>query len=140
MKNNKIIIFLVCIFISLLWFGILTHITNKTTIEETNSFKETLDNIVKCDVSIMTADAVTLECTVQYFHNESRPGMIIPTVDVINSCLRLETRLLTREYSLIDFINNKEEIINKIRAIPQQSKTMISSDFSWEILNVTIKL
>lgn len=29
MKDKKIIIFLVCIFISLLWFGILTYTTNK---------------------------------------------------------------------------------------------------------------
>lgn len=139
MKDNKIIIFLMFMFISLLFVGLI-H-TTKTTIQETTtSFKETSDNIVNCDVSFMTADAVALECTVQYFHNESRPGMITPTVDVINSCLKVETRLLAREYAMIDFINNKEEIVNRIRAIPQQSKTKISSDFSWEILNITIKL
>lgn len=98
------------------------------------------DYIVNCDVTFMTADAVPLECNVQYFHNESRPGMITPTVDLINSCLKHEIGLLTREYSIVDFLNNKEEIINRIRAIPQQSKNKISSDFSWEILNITMKL
>lgn len=127
------------IFMGLL-FVVLTHTTRKNIKEEIISFKETPDNIVTCDVSIMTADAVALECNVQYFHNESRPGMIEPTVDVINSCLKVETRLLAREYAMIDFINNKEEIVNRIRAIPQQSKTKISPDFSWEILNITIKL
>ena len=123
-----------------LLFVVLTHTTKEAIEETTVSFKETSDNIVNCDVSFMTADAVTLECSIQYFHNESRPGMITPTVDVINSCLKVETRLLAREYAMIDFINNKEEIVNRIRAIPQQSKTKISSDFSWEILNITIKL
>ena len=127
------------IFMGLL-FVVLTHTTREAIKEESSSFKETSDNIVKCDVAFMTADAVALECNIQYFHNESRPGMIIPTVDLINSCLKVETRLIAREYAIIDFINNKEEIVNKIRAIPQQSKTKISSDFSWEILNITIKL
>ena len=139
MKYNKLIIFLMFIFMGLL-FVVLTHTTKEAIEEATTSFKETSDNIVNCDVSFMTADAVTLECSIQYFHNESRPGMITPTVDVINSCLKVETRLLAREYAMIDFINNKEEIVNRIRAIPQQSKTKISSDFSWEILNITIKL
>ena len=130
------------IFISLL-FGTLIHTTKKAIeepTEETVSLKETSDNIVNCDVSCMTADAVTLECNVKYFHNESRPGMITPTVDLINSCLKHEIRLLTVEYSIIDFLNNREEIMNRIRAIPQQSKNKISSDFSWEVLNVTIML
>lgn len=125
--------------VGLLWFSI-PYAAKKNSKEETISFKEHSDNIVNCDISLMTADAVALECNVQYFHNESRPGMIAPTVDVINSYLKVETRLLAREYAMIDFINNKEEIVNKIRAIPQQSKTKISSDFSWEILNITIKL
>ena len=128
-----------CILIGLVWFSI-PYATKKNTKEENVSFQEHSDNIVNCDVSLMTADAVTLECDIQYFHNESRPGMITPTVDVINSCLKVETRLLAKEYSMIDFLNNKEEIVNRIRAIPQQSKTKISSDFSWEILNITIKL
>ena len=98
------------------------------------------DYIVNYDVNCMTADAVALKCSIQYFHNESRPGMITPTVDLINSCISHEVLLLTREYYMIDFINNKEEIINKIRTIPQQSKNKISSDFSWEIINITIKL
>ena len=103
-------------------------------------FRNILTTLLTAIFFFMTADAVALECNVQYFHNESRPGMITPTVDVINSCLKVETRLLAKEYSIIDFLHNKEEIVNRIRAIPQQSKTKISSDFSWEILNVTIKL
>ena len=98
------------------------------------------DYIVNYDVNFMTADAVALKCNIQYFHNESRPGMITPTVDLINSCLSHEILLLAREYSMVDFINNRVEIMNRIRAIPQQSKNKISSDFSWEILNITIKL
>ncbi len=98
------------------------------------------DYIVNYDVNFMTADAVALKCSIQYFHDESRPGMITPTVDLINSCLSHEVLLLTREYYMVDFINNKEEIINKIRAIPQQSKNKISSDFSWEIITIAIKL
>lgn len=98
------------------------------------------DYIVNCDATFITADAVTLEGTVQYVHDESRPGMITPTVDLINACLKHEIGLLAREYSMVDFLNNKEEIINRIRVIPQQSKNKISSDFSWEILNITIKL
>lgn len=98
------------------------------------------DYIVNYDVNCMTADAVALKCNIQYFHNESRPGMITPTVDLINSCLSHEVLLLTREYSMVDFINNKEEIINRIRAIPQQSKNKIPSDFSWEIINITMQI
>lgn len=106
--------------------------------EKTNT--PNADYIVNYDVNCITADAVALECNIQYFHNESRPGMITPTVDLINSCISHEVLLLIREYHMIDFINNKEEIMNRIRAIPQQSKNKISSDFSWEILNITIKL
>lgn len=127
------------IFMGLL-FVVLTHTTKEAIKEESISFKETSDNIVNYDVNCMTADAVALKCSIQYFHNESRPGMITSTVDLINSCLSHEVLLLTREYCMVDFINNKEEIMNRIRAIPQQSKTKISSDFSWEILNITIKL
>ena len=128
-----------CICVGLLWFSV-PYALKKNVKEENVSFQKHSDNIVNCDISFMTADAVKLECTVQYSHNESRPEMITPTVDVINSCLKVETKLLTREYSIIDFLHNKEEIVNRIRAIPQQSKTKISSDFSWEILNITIKL
>lgn len=98
------------------------------------------DYIVNYDVNFMTADAVTLKCNIQYFHNESRPGMITPTVDLINSCLKHEIGLLAREYCMVDFINKRDEIINRIRAIPQQSKNKISSDFSWEIITTVIKL
>ena len=137
--KDKLLILLMCIGMGLIWFSI-PYVLKKDVKEENVSFQKPSDNIINCDISITTADAVNLECTVQYFHNESRPEMITPTIDVINSCLKVETKLLVREYSMIDFLHNKEEIANRIRAIPQQSKTKISSDFSWEILNVTIKL
>lgn len=50
MKDKKIIVFLVCIFISLLWFGILTHITNKVAepVEESTKL-ETATGSGTCD-------------------------------------------------------------------------------------------
>lgn len=106
--------------------------------EKTNT--PNADYIVNHNVTFITADAVPLECNVQYFHDESRPGMITPTVDLINSCLDHEIGLLAREYCIADFINKRDEIINRINAIPQQSKNKISSDFSWEIITIIIKI
>lgn len=139
MEDNKIIMFLGCIFIILLGFGILTHTTkNVTKLEETISFNEIY--VVKCDVPIITSDAIPLECSVQYSHSELCPEMIASTVDLINTRLKLEIRLFAREYCRNDFINNREEILNRIRAIPQKFKNRLPPDFSWEVLDVTIKL
>lgn len=119
---------------------ILTIRAETKYIEELNSFNENADYIVNYDINFITSDAASLTCNVQYFHNESRPGMITPTVDLINSCLKHEITSLAREYSMADFINKRDEIINRIRAIPQQSENKISSDFSWEIITILIKL
>ena len=63
MKDKKIIVFLVCIFISLLWFGILTHITNKVAepIEESTRL-ETATGSGTC----VFLDNEARECTACY--------------------------------------------------------------------------
>lgn len=137
--NNNVIKLLIGILIYIIAVVVILKINEEIQHKEKTNTPNA-DYIVNSDVTFMTADSVILECDIQYFHNESRPGMITPTVDLINSCLKHEIGLLAREYSIVDFLNNKEEIINRIRVIPQQSKNKISSDFSWEILNVTIKL
>lgn len=142
MEDNQRIIFLGCIFIIFLWLGIIFTLTTKKDVklEKTTSINEIPDRVVKCDVPLITTDAVVLECNINYLHNESRPEMLTSTVNLIDSYLNREIGLLAKEYCKSDFINKREEIVNRIMAIPQKFKNQIPSNFSWEILNIVIKV
>lgn len=99
MKDKKIIVFLVCIFIGLLWFGILTHTTKKIAEDPTiPEYTQTTK------VSLMTNDAVQLEgiCT---WHLD------VPSTDVdrlkIDLIIRRIIQKSMTKYSYEDLLNDE---------------------------------
>lgn len=109
MKDKKIIVFLVCIFISLLWFGILTYTTNKVAEPEEITIPRYTQTT---DVSLMTSDAVPLEGTCTW-HLE------IPSTDVDRLKIDLIiSRIIQKsmvKYSYEDLLNNDVSIFKDIQ-------------------------
>ena len=107
MKDNRIIVFLVCIFISLLWFGILTYTTNKVAEEPTiPEYTQTTN------VSLMTSDAVQLEGTCTWH-------LDIPSTDVdrikIDLIISRTIQKSIVKYSYEDLLNNDVLIFKDIQ-------------------------
>lgn len=109
MKDKKIIVFLVCIFISLLWFGILTYTTNKVVEPEEITIPRYTQTT---DVSLMTSDAVPLEGTCTW-HLE------IPSTDVDRLKIDLIiSRIIQKsmiKYSYEDLLNDDVSIFTDIQ-------------------------
>lgn len=105
MKDNKIIVFLVCIFIGLLWFGILTYTTNKIVEEPTiPEYTQTTD------VVLMTNDAVQLEGTCTWH-------LDVPSTDVdrlkIDLIISRTIQKIVAKYSYEDLLGNDDISIFK---------------------------
>lgn len=105
MKDNKIIVFLVCIFIGLLWFGILTYTTNKIVEEPTiPEYTQTTD------VVLMTNDAVQLEGTCTWH-------LDVPSTDVdrlkIDLIISRTIQKSVAKYSYEDLLGNDDISIFK---------------------------
>lgn len=109
MKNKKIIVFLVCIFIGLLWFGILTHITNKVSESEEVTIPEYTQ---RTEVGLVTSDAVQLEgaCT---WHLD------VPSTDVdrlhIDLIISKIMQKSVTKYSYEDLLNDNISIFKDIQ-------------------------
>lgn len=107
MKNNKIIVFLVCIFIGLLWFGIMTHLTNKT-VEEPTIPKYTQTT----DVALMTSDAVQLEGTCTWHLDVPSTDVDRLKIDLIISRTIQKSMI---KYSYEDLLNDDVSIFKDIQ-------------------------
>ena len=109
MKDKKIIVFLVCIFISLLWFGILTHITNKVAEPEETTI---LEYTQTTDISLMTSDAVQLEGTCTWH-------LDVPSTDVdrlkIDLIISRTIQKSMVKYSYEDLLNDDISIFKDIQ-------------------------
>lgn len=107
MKNNKIIVFLVCIFIGLLWFGIMTHLTNKTVEEPTiPEYTQTTN------VSLMTNDAVQLEGTCTWHLDVPSTDVDRLKIDLIISRTIQKSMI---KYSYEDLLNDDVLIFKDIQ-------------------------
>lgn len=109
MKDKKIIVFLVCIFISLLWFGILTHITNKVAEPEEITIPAYTQTT---DVSLMTIDAVPLEGTCTWHLEVPSTDTDRLKIDLIIS--RIIQKSMAK-YSYEDLLNNDVAIFKDIQ-------------------------
>lgn len=131
MKDKKIIVFLVCIFISLLWFGILTHITNKVAEPEEPTIPEYTQ---KTEVGLVTSDAVQLEgaCT---WHLD------VPSTDVdrlkINLIISRTIQKSVAKYSYEDLLNNDILIFKDIRERVEDCVFSIQS-YGFTVLSLSI--
>ena len=101
MKNNKIIVFLVCIFISLLWFGIMTHLTNKVAEPEEITIPEYTQTT---NVSLMTSDAVQLEGTCTWHLDVPSTDVDRLKIDLIISRIIKKSMV---KYSYEDLLNDE---------------------------------
>ena len=107
MKNNKIIVFLVCIFIGLLWFGIMTHITNKVAEEPTiPEYTQTTN------VALMTSDAVQLEGTCTWHLDVHSTDVDRLKIDLIISRTIQKSMI---KYSYEDLLNDDVSIFKDIQ-------------------------
>ena len=106
MKDKKIIIFLVCIFISLLWFGILTYTTNKIVEEPTiPRYTQTTK------VSLMTSDAVQLKGICTWHLDVSSTDVDRLKIDLIISRIIQKSMI---KYSYEDLLNDDVAIFKDI--------------------------
>ena len=101
MKNNKIIVFLVCIFIGLLWFGIMTHLTNKVAEPEEITIPEYTQTT---NVSLMTSDAVQLEGTCTWHLDVPSTDVDRLKIDLIISKIIKKSMV---KYSYEDLLNDE---------------------------------
>ena len=107
MKNNKIIVFLVCIFIGLLWFGIMTHITNKVAEEPTiPEYTQTTN------VALMTSDAIQLEGTCTWHLDVHSTDVDRLKIDLIISRTIQKSMI---KYSYEDLLNDDVSIFKDIQ-------------------------
>ena len=109
MKDNKIIVFLVCIFIGLLWFGILIYTTNKVAEPEEITIPAYTQTT---DVVLMTSDAVQLEGTCTWHID-------VPSTDVdrlkIDLIISRTIQKSIIKYSYEDLLNDNVSIFKDIQ-------------------------
>ena len=117
MKDNRIIVFLVCIFISLLWFGILTHITNKVAepIEESTRL-ETATGSGNCEF----LDNEARECTAYYAWFLDYPSEDFDRVS-IDLVVKHTIKKYFIRHSYTEFCNSVEENTKELMAIIEDS-------------------
>lgn len=99
--KNKIIVFLVCISISLLWFGIMTHLTNKVAEPEEITIPEYTQTT---NVSLMTSDAVQLEGTCTWHLDVPSTDVDRLKIDLIISRIIKKSMV---KYSYEDLLNDE---------------------------------
>lgn len=117
MKDNRIIVFLVCIFISLLWFGILTHITNKVAepIEESTKL-ETATGSGNCEF----LDNEARECTACYTWFLDYPSEDFDRVS-IDLVVKHTIKKYFIRHSYTEFCDSEEENTKELMAIIEDS-------------------
>lgn len=105
--KNKILVILMCVFIGLLWAGILTHVTNKVVEEPTiPEYTQTTD------VALMSNDAVQLEGTCTWH-------LDVPSTDVdrlkIDLIISRTIQKSIAKYSYEDLLNDDVAIFKDIQ-------------------------
>jgi len=133
MKNNKIIVFLVCIFISLLWFGILTHTTNKVAepIEESTKL-ETATGSGNC----VFLDNEARECTASYTWFLDYPSEDFDRVS-IDLVIKHTIKKYFIRHSFTEFCNSAEENTEELIAIIEDSVFAIQP-IGFKLVNLII--
>lgn len=107
--KDKAIAFLVWIFINLLWFGILTHITNKVAEPEEITIPEYTQTT---DIGLMTNDAVQLRGTCTWHLDVSSTDIDRLKIDLIISRIIAKS---IEKYSYEDLLNNDVVIFKDIQ-------------------------
>lgn len=131
MKDKKIVVFLVCIFISLLWFGILTHITNKVAEPEEPTIPEYTQTT---DVGLMTSDSVLLRGTCTWHLDVSSTDIDRLKIDLIIS--RIIEKSIAK-YSYEDLLNNDVAIFKDIQERVEDCVFSIQP-FGFTVLSLSI--
>lgn len=132
MKDNKIIVILVCIFIGLLWFGILTYRINKATESEESTRLETATGSGTC----VFLDNEARECTASYTWFLDYPSEDFDRVS-IDLVVKHTIKKYFIRYSFTKFCNSAEENTEELIAIIEDSVFAIQP-IGFKLVNLII--
>lgn len=131
--KDRIIAFLVCIFINLLWFGILTHITNKTAepIEESTRL-ETATGSGNCEF----LDNEARECKAYYTWFLDYPSEDFDRVS-IDLVVKHTIKKYFIRHSYVEFCDSAWENTKELMAIIEDSVFAIQP-IGFKLTNLTV--